>query len=375
MATEKSMLSAADDYLIHQTPEVVRHVYTSDRRFYDRHFWTGHANNGELMFLGGMGAYPNLGVIDAFFTFSFADQLITVRGSRELSADRMDTRNVGPFSLDVIEGLKSFRITCAETEGVSFDLTWTHCVRAFEEPPFLTRAFGRVVEQGVRFVQTGRWQGHIHIDGKRYAVTTQDWWGSRDHSWGVRSVGFENEPPGILEARPSRSHQLRLWIWAPLQFEHAAVHFNLAESADGERLLSTVRWMKAGDEDLIELMTGAQQDLVFDRQTRRLSGGSLSFRDSKGERRSIAVTPLRSAYLFAATGYAVAGTNLGNVDDWRHGKYMGPSWSSVRRFDLSDPHVLASIGQSAAHTLCRLQLDTGEIGYADVENTSAAPPQ
>jgi hypothetical protein len=375
MATEKSMLSAADDYLIHQTPEVIRHVATSDRRFYDRHFWTGHANDGALMFLGGMGAYPNLGVIDGFFTFSFEGKVITVRGSRELTADRMDTRNVGPFSLEVIEGLKSFRVTCAETGGVSFDLTWTHCAPAFEEPPFLTRAFGRVMEQGVRFVQTGRWRGWIIIDGRRHEVSPQDWWGSRDHSWGVRSVGFENEPPGIAEAHPSASHRLRLWIWAPLQFEHAAVHFNLAEAVGGERLLSTVRWMKAGDEAVIELMTDAEQDLTFDAQSRRLKGGTIGFKTAAGEKRTITVTPLRTAFLFAATGYAVPGTDMGAGDDWRHGKYMGPSWSSVKDFDLTDPQVLAGIGKAGAHTLCRLELNTGEVGFADVENSFSPPAQ
>ena len=30
------MISPADDFLIHQTHEPVRHVHTSDRRFYDR---------------------------------------------------------------------------------------------------------------------------------------------------------------------------------------------------------------------------------------------------------------------------------------------------------------------------------------------------
>jgi hypothetical protein len=57
------MISSADDFLIHQTHEPVRHAYTSDRRFYDRYFFTGHACNADLFFMIGMGCYPNLGVI------------------------------------------------------------------------------------------------------------------------------------------------------------------------------------------------------------------------------------------------------------------------------------------------------------------------
>lgn len=33
-----TMISPADDFLIHQTPEPILHVATSDRRFYDRYF-------------------------------------------------------------------------------------------------------------------------------------------------------------------------------------------------------------------------------------------------------------------------------------------------------------------------------------------------
>jgi hypothetical protein len=363
------MLSAADDFLIHQTPEVIRYVSTSDRRFYDRHFWVGHANSGELMFLGGMGVYPNLGVIDGFFSFSFGERVVTIRGSRELTADRMNTRDVGPFSLTMIEPLKSFRIACRETDGVAFDLTWTHTAPAFEEPAFLKREFGRVMEQGNRFVQTGRWTGFILVDGQRFEVDPQRWWGSRDHSWGVRSVGLEDEPAGVAEAHKKASSDTLFWIWAPLQFEHGALHFNIGEGAGETRYTETVRWMKAGDESVIELMTQPGHDLVYDRQTRLLQSGTLAYRDIKGEQRTIRVQALRPTYLFAATGYAVTGTAMGAVDDWRHGKYMGPSWASVRRFDLADPKDRASIPTAGAHMLCRLELDTGEIGFADIEST------
>lgn len=42
------MLGPADDFLIHQTAEPVRYVATSDRRFYDRYFFTGHACSDKL---------------------------------------------------------------------------------------------------------------------------------------------------------------------------------------------------------------------------------------------------------------------------------------------------------------------------------------
>jgi hypothetical protein len=275
----------------------------------------------------------------------------------------------------MLEPLKSFRIVCAETEGASFDLTWTNRVPAFEEPAFLKREFGRVMEQGNRFIQTGRWRGHIVLDGHRFEVEPGTWWGSRDHSWGVRSIGFEDEPQGIVDAHRRASSDTLFWIWAPLQFEHGALHFNIGEGANGVRFTETVRWMKAGDTPLLELMSQPDHDLTYDRETRRLRGGVLTYRDQNGEGRTIRVEPLRACYLFAATGYAITGTPLGSVDDWRHGKYMGASWTDLKRFDVSDPKVRASVGAAGVHMLCRLELDTGEVGFADIENTVRNHPK
>src|SRR5207244_484142 len=42
------MLTAFDDYLIHQTPEPVAHPGTADRNFYDRHFFNGFSREGDL---------------------------------------------------------------------------------------------------------------------------------------------------------------------------------------------------------------------------------------------------------------------------------------------------------------------------------------
>ena len=41
------MLTAADDYLIHQTPYTFDTVFTSDRNFYDRYFFNGYPRDGN----------------------------------------------------------------------------------------------------------------------------------------------------------------------------------------------------------------------------------------------------------------------------------------------------------------------------------------
>jgi hypothetical protein len=63
-----SMLTPLDDYLVHQTPETVDRVVTSDRNFYDRYYFNAHTLDGNAFLVVAMGLYPNIGVIDAFAT-------------------------------------------------------------------------------------------------------------------------------------------------------------------------------------------------------------------------------------------------------------------------------------------------------------------
>lgn len=356
------MLGPADDFLIHQTAEPVRYVATSDRRFYDRYFFTGHACSEDLFFMIGMGSYPNLGVIDAFGSIAYGNTQYTTRASRELGGDRMNTAAVGPFSVEVKEGLRRLRICCdTSDQAVRFDLEWNAAVPAFEEPPIFQRVLGRVVEQGTRLIQTGFWTGFVECGGKRIELNPQTSWGARDRSWGVRSIGLEREPKGIVQAKGLNAERTSLWIWSPMQFRDCTIHFSIAEYASGEREIETVRRIGAfgTGREQEELLRGAEHDLKFDLATRELlPGSSISFLEPDGTRRVVTLTPLRRAYLRAGTGY-------GGPDEWRHGKYMGENWVDSVRFDLTDSAVTGKIGPT--HVLCRMEMDNGDVGYGTFE--------
>ncbi|MCW2959531.1 MAG: hypothetical protein JWP18_2334 [Solirubrobacterales bacterium] len=355
------MISPADDLLIHQTPELHRYVATSDRRFYDRHFMTGHSCSDELFFMLGIGSYPNLGVIDAFASVAVGDEQLTTRGSREIGVDRLDTTAIGPIGIEVLEGLRRLRVWCRpdHDQGVELELEWTAAVEMFQEDPHFSRVLGRVMQQATRLIQTGHWSGHITVGGRRYDVTPDTWWGGRDRAWGVRSLGLEREPPGIQQAHKVSSDRPPLWIWSPMQFEDHTLHFSLSEHASGKRGLETVhRIPRIGRGGELEVLDAPDHDLEFDPQTREFLGGSVSFAESDGRRTSVRLTPLRRAYLRAGTGY-------GGPDPWRHGKYMGATWSSTVTHDLGDTAVTAKIGPT--HVVCRMETDTGLTGYGTFE--------
>jgi hypothetical protein len=127
-------LSPMDEFLAHQTPETFDRVFTSDRNFYDRHYFNLHPCSEELFLIAGMGQYPNLGTTDAFVSIAHGDTHTVVRASRELGANRQETR-VGPLGVEVIEGLRKLRIWCEPNEwGVAFDLVFDGAGPALEEP-------------------------------------------------------------------------------------------------------------------------------------------------------------------------------------------------------------------------------------------------
>jgi hypothetical protein len=353
------MLSPLDDYLIHQDFGTLREVVTSDRRFFDRHFFVGYSEIDNVFFLAGMGLYPNLGVIDSFITVLVDGKQRTLRGSRELGADRSNTLGVGPFGVEIVRGLHEISFSCEETDGIGFDLTWQGAVPAFEEPRGLRMAFGRVLMRETRLIQSGYWSGSFTIDGKRYTPTWDSWWGGRDRSWGVRPTGFEEEPDGINEAHAEQRNAR--WIWSPMQFKDVIYHVNIAES-DGVQHLSTVRQTSVASAVPRDL-TDATHDLDFDPETGDLRGGTVSFRLSEESIRTIRLEPISRLFLMAGTGY-------GGPDSWRHGKYMGKQpWSSSVSFDVSDPDVLASL-KLVRHTFCRMVADDGDVGYGSFETAA-----
>ena len=344
-----SGLSPLDDLPVHQIAEPVRHVGTSDRNFYDRYYFNCFDRDASLMLVVGMGQYPNLGVADAFAVVNDRSRHRVVRASRELGADRGDTA-VGPFHVEVLEGLRRLRIVLEDNEhGLAFDLTWDAHDPAHLEPRHFDRSMGRVLIDSTRFAQTGRWTGLIRVGDDETRVTPDAWLGSRDRSWGVRPVG-EPEPPGI------RGRDAALpgffWLYAPMQLDDRSLYFSVQERPDGRRILqeaAEVRSFAAGGGAPTDL--GApQHELHFIEGTREIEHATLRLGDLR-----VRVTPLLRLHVGIGTGY-------GFDPDWRHGMYQGPLVVQGREWDLTTDE-----GRKAMWGLCdsvaRVELDDGTAGY------------
>lgn len=353
-------ISPMDEYLAHQTSDTFDYVYTSDRNFYDRYYFNMHDSSGDFFMVAGMGQYPNLGVTDAFVAISHGVHQYVVRASRALGSDRLDTQ-VGPFTIEVIEGLKSLRLRCDENEwGLAFDVRFDGTVPALEEPKTFTRKGSRVMMDVSRYAQVGNYSGSVEVAGVRYEVRPDVWKGARDRSWGVRPVG-EREPPGIgIEDLRQGKHGF-YHNWIPLQLDRGM--FKIMYDADyaGNTTVEEAVFVPAfGEPGEIRRYGTPRIEIDYLSGTREIQSARTVLSSDEGADLTVTSRPLRTVYLAAGTGYLPSA-------DWGHGFYKGESVTEGLSFDLSTQQQRLQYAV-LNETLCRFELSTGEISHGMHEN-------
>lgn len=219
------MLTRADDYPIHQTPEPVAFAGT-DRNFYDRYFFNGQSPDGGRFFAAALGVYPHLNVVDAAFSVRDSTAQTSVFASRLLAHERLDTF-AGPIRVEVLEPLRTLKLSIAPNDhGLAAELTFAGRAPPIEEPRFIRRVGSRTLMDVTRITANGEWSGWLEQDGQRFDAA--GWRGTRDRSWGVRPIGAADPQPLAPPAPPQF-----FWLWAPLNFDRHALFFHSNDEADG----------------------------------------------------------------------------------------------------------------------------------------------
>lgn len=335
-------ITPLDDYLVHQTPETVDRVYTSDRNFYDRYFYGALSLDGRAYLMVAFGCYPNVGVMDAFATAVIDGKTqYIVRASKALGGDRMNTK-VGPIGIEIVEPLRTSRVYCEQNDGaLAFDLTFQGVAEPFEEPHFLRMSGPRRVMDYTRMTQHGRWSGTFTANGETFAVDPASWWGARDHSWGIRPLG--GEPQGA--PAPDQKLPGFYWQWSPVQFEDRCLMYTVSEEADGARWHSASEFLYPyGANRPPEPITIVSHDIRLKRGTRLFDGGALHLRTREGADFSLEMQPVTTLFM-AGGGYSYLG-------GWRHGQYHGPLVVEHETWDLTDPGTVQKAGVHT-QTVCR----------------------
>ena len=180
-------LTAADEFLNHQIVNTHATVGSADRAWTEKVWFALLRKDGSLQASFGLGKYTNRNVLDGFAGVQQGTQQRTVRASRVLRPGLEDMR-VGPLSYEIVEPFKTIRIAVAPNaaQPIAFELTFSATMPAFFEKRDAVYAAGRAASDVIRYHQAGTISGWIEIDGERHSVDPDEWFGFRDHSWGIR---------------------------------------------------------------------------------------------------------------------------------------------------------------------------------------------
>lgn len=316
------MLTKADDFPIHQLPVPISEV-GSERNFYDRYFFNGYNEGGEVFFATAMCVYPNLNLIDGSFVFVQDGIQHNFRYSRVLDQERMNTK-VGSLTVEVIEPLKKLRISINdESNGISAELNFEGRFDPVQEPRMTLMNGPRVSMDSTRLTQHGRWMGKINFRGTCVEVSPKSFMGTRDRSWGVRPVGS----PDSQAMAPLRLPQF-YWLWAPANFETFSSHVYFVDNEEGEltHFHSVLQENKKGT----EILSTPKKIITYEENSRRIARAEVISRKNDGSEVKLIIQPKYRMFM-CGLGYM--------HPDWGHGMYQGENESMYDTYDLKeDPH-------------------------------------
>jgi hypothetical protein len=350
------MLTKGDDYPLHQTPEPVAYV-GANRNFYDRFFFNGYDKSGEIFFAAAMGVYPYINVLDGAFSVVVGGVQHNVYASKIMHMERLDT-NVGGIGIDIVKPMEELRLTCSDKEnGINADLVFTASIPAHEEPRFTRRAGSQVMMDVTRMMQNGTWSGWIEVKGKRIDVTPEEFWGTRDRSWGIRGVGSADTQPN-----PYAEGFQFYWLWAPMNFDGFSAHFFINEDGSGNVWNSNGMIIPTTGEDA-QRMSGVTSKLQFQSGTRFASSAEIVFTRSSGEEVSFRLLPKWNFYM--------KGIGYGH-EHFGHGSFHGELETGY------DEYITAEVSPENIHiqAMCDVIVtsDKGETrGQGVLEQLIAGP--
>jgi hypothetical protein len=356
-------LRGADESLNHQIVDTFATIAQTDYAWTEK-IWSSLASiDGSLQVDFGIGKYHNRGIIDGFGGISRGHEQWTVRGSRELAGAPEDVA-VGPIHYEIIEPLQQirFRLDPNDVQPISFDIVLSAVTPPFFEKRNLVRnrGTGRVDVDVIRYHQGGWASGTVTVEGETHEVRSDEWFGFRDHSWGVRQAIGEPLADLIPEQRPPAGGRGGM-KWTPAFFRRTdGTYYETAFFVIEGAWEYSSAYLNETDGTQLPVRT-VKTHIDYDTRTRYVRGGHLELTMETGEQRVVEVEVLgESGFLLKTAGYgAWAGHKHGAWKGKLHidGEYIA---------DCSDDEHLRTLGQFR-DTPIRVT-DGDAVGYGIMES-------
>ena len=366
MSRTDAPLIPTDEGLNHQITETFASVLQADRSWTEKVCLSVGAHDGSLQIGFGLGKYINRNVMDAYAGVARGVEQWVVRTSRQL-APNPDEYSVSAIHYEILEPLKRIRIRLDATEEqpIAFDVE----LDCSGIPPFLEnhefrRQIGgyRTDNDLVRYHQVGVPTGWVEVEGERHEINPQDWYCTRDHSWGLR-YGVGVEPSDIMPGIDASQFPMN-FLWSPMRLvqpdgsAYSLHHFYMKVPIPGVPKTFTGGLEYA--DGTRQAFTDLEPELRYDTVNRRLLGGTLNFVQEDGEARVLDIE------VVSETGFHLGAGLYFGLDGHYHGEWRGPEHMDSDYFaDCSAVDTARRVHQIRD---CIIRITDGEaVGYSNYQ--------
>jgi len=334
------MLTPYDEFPVHQASRPFSYIPSTDYSWDDGYFFGAFSADEGVFLATGVRVNPNTDMIGGYAMLNVRGQQHTVRFNR-CWRPNFDLE-VGPWRLDVIEPLKSLRISLGENESpIAFDILWEGVSPAYLEEHHVATHRGRRTTDQTRYSQPGQASGSISLAGQSWAVTPQTWTGSRDHSWGLYAERAPLAPKAsVLPPRqPSDLPSRAFRFWICFKTGEVSGFYHLHETAAGLQCeMNDVFGTPFGGRvfhgwDMAVELAGGSHRITFEPGTRLMKSAVIDLVDVEGGKWRQEIDVAAPPWAGNTLGYHPGSWKDGGTFFTYHGsESLALEWDS---FDLS----------------------------------------
>ena len=229
-------LTAMDEHLVHQLPEPLPNVAVHHPHWRESYFFIAHRPDtlGDLVILT-MATFPYRGVMDSLQMGRVDNEPVISYRSRPFDGDP-HTAEVAGARVEILKPYEQIRIWAdPEQCTLGMDLTFRARTKPYGLRRGTLRAGHELIWDQSHMFQSGQYDGTYTVAGRTYEV--EQWWGQRDHSWGIRDHG-----------------RCPLWLWFQVQLPDGFLGVWHWEFENGARVYTDGCWAPADGGDPVPLI-------------------------------------------------------------------------------------------------------------------------